>query len=76
MKILFNENNLREGSQNHYYYTNSIQYISQFDFENSGFTKVECVIMHEKDLKIHGNLYNTLEVSISSGEFTKWLRSL
>ena len=76
MKTLFNEDKLREGSQNHYYYKNSTQYISQFDFENSGFIKAECVIMHEKDLKIHGSIYSTLEVSISSGEFSKWLSAL
>ena len=42
---LFSNTSVREGSQKHYYYKNSTQYISQFDFKK-GFVKVECMIMH------------------------------
>ena len=73
---LFTNTNLREGSQKHYYYKNSTQYISQFDFKKNGYVKVECMIMDNKDTVIHGNIPNTLEVSIVSNEFKNWLRSL
>lgn len=77
LKELFSDNYFQEGSQKHYFYKNSIQYISQFSFKSnanaSDHTRVECMIVSDKDKKIHGNLENTLEVIISAEEFSKWL---
>ena len=39
-------------------------------------SRVECVIMDKKDLEIHGNIEDTLEVIIYSEEFAKWLENL
>ena len=72
---LFSNTSVREGSQKHYYYKNSTQYISQFDFKK-GFVKVECMIMHNKDIKLYGDIPDTLEISIVSDEFRNWLNTL
>ncbi len=76
IKPLFNESKFQEGSHKHYYYKNSTQYISNFEFKNLDSVRIECMIMHDKDLKIHGDIPDTLEVSISSAEFEKWINSL
>ena len=81
MKKVFTGKELYEGTQNHYYYKNSKQYISQFYLGNkntveSDMSRIECVIMDEKDLEIHGDIVNTLEVIIYTEEFAKWLESL
>ena len=80
LEKLFPNTYFQEGSQKHYFYKNSTQYISQFsikpDANASDHTRVECMIVSEKDKKIHGNLMSTLEVIISSEEFSKWLNSL
>jgi hypothetical protein len=77
IKELFPDTNFREGSQKHYFYKNSTQYISQFSFEEdanqSDHVRVECMIVSDKDKKIHGNLRSSLEIIISSKEFSKWL---
>jgi len=79
MKTLFKNTNFQEGNQKHYYYKNSTQYISQFsyghDARTSDHARVECMIMHEEDIKKYGNLPNTLEVIIQSEEFGKWLQT-
>ena len=75
-KSLFKKSKFREGNQKHYFYKNSTQYISQFDLKNKDMVRIECVIMHEEDLKIHGNIKDSLEVMIYTGEFRKWLNSL
>jgi len=76
MKSLFKNIDYQEGSQKHYYYKNSTQYITQFsygyDARISDHARVECMIMHEKDIKKYGNIPNTLEVIIQSEEFGKW----
>jgi hypothetical protein len=80
LDALFPNTYFQEGSQKHYFYKNSNQYISQFsikpDANDSDHTRVECMIVSDKDKKIHGNLMSTLEVIISSEEFSKWLNSL
>lgn len=80
LKKLFPNFYFLEGSQNHYFYEDSIQYISQFsvkpDANASDHTRVECMIVGDKDKKKYGELYSTLEVIISSVEFSKWLNSL
>ena len=56
VKNLFPKTKLREGSQKHYYYQSSTQYISQFEFKNGDLVKLECTIYHENDnfiLKIY-----------------------
>ena len=80
LKKLFPKFNFLEGSQKHYYYTNSTQYISQFsvtsDANTSDHVRVECLIYSDKDKKIHGNFMSTLEVIIAAKQFSKWLNSL
>ena len=81
MKKVFAGKELYENTQNHYYYKNSKQYISQFYLGNkntveSDLSRIECVIMDKKDLEIHGDIVNTLEVIIYTEEFAKWLESL
>ena len=76
VKSLFKKSKFREGSQKHYFYKNTTQYISQFDFENQDMVRIDCVIMNEKDLKIHSSIKDTLEVTIYNSEFRKWLDSL
>ena len=77
LKELFPNYYFQEGSQKHYFYKNSIQYISQFSFKPnanaSDHTRVECMIVSDKDKEIHGNLMSSLEVIISAEEFSKWL---
>ncbi|WP_435086994.1 hypothetical protein ACIJYD_03145 [Candidatus Pelagibacter bacterium nBUS_33] len=79
-KKLFPNSYFQEGSQKHYFYKNSTQYISQFSIKananQSDHTRVECMIVSDKDKKIHGNLMSTLEVIISAEEFSKWLDNL
>lgn len=80
LKELFPKFYFLEGSQKHYYYKNSTQYISQFsvksDANKSDHVRVECMIINYKDKKIHGELVSTLEVIIASEEFNVWLDSL
>ena len=80
LKKLFPNYNFLEGSQKHYYYKNSTQYISQFsvttDANRSDHVRVECLIYSDKDKKIHGDFMSTLEVIIAAKEFSKWLNSL
>ena len=80
LKELFPKFYFLEGSQKHYYYKNSTQYISQFsltsDANKSDHVRVECMIIDDKDKKIHGELVSTLEVIIASKEFNLWLASL
>ncbi len=80
LKELFPKFYFLEGSQKHYYYKNSTQYISQFsatsDANTSDHTRVECMIVSDKDKKIHGDLVSTLEVIIATKEFSEWLDSL
>ncbi len=68
-----------EGNQKHYFYQNSTQYISQFNFTNNknanDHIRVECMIFAEEDKKIHGNLPSTLEVIIGTKEFGIWLNN-
>ena len=79
LKELFPNAYFQEGSQKHYFYKNSTQYISQYSFKadanSSDGTRVECMIFSDKDKKIHGNLVNSLEVIITTEEFSKWLAS-
>ena len=81
MKKVFAGKELYETTQNHYYYKNSKQYVSQFYLGNkntveSDLSRIECVIIDKKDLEIHGDVVNTLEVIIYTEEFAKWLESL
>jgi hypothetical protein len=79
MKNLFVNTNFQEGVQKHYYYKNSTQYISQFVYGYDGTTsdhaRVECVIMHEEDIKKYGSVPDTLEVVIQTKEFGIWLET-
>ena len=76
MKPLFKNADYLEGSQKHFIYKDSTQYISQFDLKNKDMVRIECVIMHEEDLKINGDKKDTLEATIYTSEFRKWLNSL
>ena len=80
LKELFPNFYFLEGSQKHYYYKNSTQYISQFSATSnanaSDHSRVECMIVSDKDKKIHGDLVSTLEVIIATKEFSEWLASL
>ena len=80
LKKLFPKFYFLEGSQKHYYYKNSTQFISQFsvtsDANRSDHARVECLIYSDKDKKIHGDFVSTLEVIIAAKEFSKWLNSL
>ncbi len=80
MKPLFENANFREGTQKHYYYKNSTQYISQFSFGKKDPTvsdhgRVECLIIHKKDKKKAEGASSTLEVIIQSAEFGRWLNT-
>ena len=80
MKSLFENANFREGSQKHYYYKNSTQYISQFTFGKKDPTvsdhgRVECLMIHKKDKKKAEGAASTLEVIIQSAEFGQWLET-
>ena len=80
LKKLFPKFYFLEGSQKHYYYKNSTQYISQFsatsNANTSDHSRVECMIVSDKDKKIYGDLVSTLEVIIATKEFSEWLASL
>ena len=81
MKKVFAGKELYETTQNHYYYKNSKQYVSQFYLGNkntveSDLSRIECVIMGKKDLEKYGDAPNTLEVIIYTEKFAKWLESL
>ena len=81
MKSIFADKELYEGSQKHYYYKNSKQYTSQFylgkeSTVRSDLARIECVIMDKKDLEIHGDVPDTLEIIIYTKEFAIWLESL
>ena len=81
MKKVFAGKEFSEMTQNHYYYKNSKQYVSQFYLGNkntveSDLSRIECVIMDKKDLEKHGDIANTLEVIIYTEDFAKWLESL
>ena len=78
MKPLFENANFREGTQKHYYYKNSTQYISQFSFGRKDPTisdhgRVECLMIHKEDKKEAEGASSTLEVIIQSAEFGRWL---
>ena len=79
IKSLFENAYFQEGSQKHYYYKNSTQYISQFSFgidaQVSDHARVECLIMHEKDKKEEERASSTLEIIIQSAEFGRWLNT-
>ena len=81
MKKVFAGKELYETTQNHYYYKNSKQYVSQFYLGNkntveSDLSRIECIIMGKKDLEKYGDTPNTLEVIIYTEKFAKWLESL
>ena len=81
MKKVFADKEFYEGSQNHYYYKDSMQYVSQFylgkkNTIKSDLARVECVIMGKKDIEKNKNIPNTLEVIIYTEEFALWLESL
>jgi len=76
LKKLFPNTNLREGKQKHYFYKNSTQHISQFEFKNGDLVKLECTVYDEKDKKIHGDLLDLFEVSIGTKEFYDWIAKL
>tara|TARA_B100001123_G_C15091763_1_gene939912 strand:- start:64 stop:669 length:606 start_codon:yes stop_codon:yes gene_type:complete len=79
MKSLFTNATTQEGSQKHYFYKKSTQYISQFyyglDGRFSDGARAECLIIHEEDQKKFG-VNSTLEVIIQYGEeFGRWLET-
>ena len=79
MKSLFPKATFQEGSQKHYAYKKSIQYISQFYYGSDGRfsdgARVECSIIH-KDEKKKYNIKSSLEVIIQyGGEFGRWLET-
>ena len=77
IKSLFKNTYNQEGSQKHYYYKNSTQYISQFSFGKdarvSDHARVECLIIHEKDRKKEQGISSTLEILFQTAEFGRWL---
>lgn len=73
LKKIFTKTKLREGNQKHYFYKNSTQYISQFEFKNGDLVKLECTIYDKKDEEIHGELIDLFDVSIGTNEFYSWL---
>jgi hypothetical protein len=76
LKKLFPNEKLREGKQKHYFYKNTTQNISQFEFRNGDLVKLECTIYDKRDKEIHGNLYDLFEVSIGTKEFYDWIEKL
>ena len=80
MKFLFKEATFQEGSQPHYHYKKSTQYISQFYYGNDGRfsdgARVECLIIDEDDKKEFQIESSTLEVIVQyGGEFGRWLQT-
>ena len=57
----YKKSEFSEGNQKHYFYKNSTQYISQFsygyDARTSDHARVECMIMHEEDIKKYREFY-------------------
>ena len=76
MKPLFKNADFQEGSQKHFVYKDSMQYISQFSFGDdatvSDHARVECLILGKKDKKNYGH---SLEVIVQSAEFGQWLET-
>ena len=76
MKPLFKNADFLEGSQKHFVYKDSTQYISQFSFGDdarvSDHARVECLILSKKDKKNYGH---SLEVIVQSAEFGQWLET-
>ena len=76
MKPLFKNADFLEGSQKHFVYKDSMQYISQFSFGDdarvSDHARVECLILGKKDKKNYGH---SLEVIVQSAEFGQWLET-
>ena len=76
MKPLFKNADFLEGSQKHFVYKDSTQYISQFSFGDdarvSDHARVECLILGKKDKKNYGH---SLEVIVQSAEFGQWLET-
>ena len=76
MKPLFKNADFLEGSQKHFVYKDSMQYISQFSFGDntrvSDHARVECLILGKKDKKDYGH---SLEVIVQSAEFGQWLET-
>jgi len=82
LKKVFPNKKFIEGSQKHYFYTNSTQYISQFflgkqNTIESDISRVECVIMDKKDIEKFSDhsMFNTLELMIYTEEFAIWLEN-
>jgi len=77
MKPLFKNADFLEGSQKHFVYKDSMQYISQFSFGDdarvSDHARVECLILGKKD-KEEG-YGHSLEVIVQSAEFGHWLET-
>lgn len=76
MKSLIPNVNFRQGKQKHYFYKNTTQNISQFEFKNGDLAKLECIIYDEKDEEIHGKLIDVFDLSIGTSELFKWLEKL
>ena len=76
MKSLIPNVNFRQGNQKHYFYKNTTQNISQFEFKNGDLAKLECIIYDEKDEEIHGKLIDVFDLSIGTSELFKWLGKL
>ena len=76
MKPLFKNADFQEGSQKHFVYKDSIQYISQFSFGDDArvadHARVECLILGKEDKK---NYEHSLEVIVQSAEFGQWLET-
>jgi|TARA_B100001142_G_C14200201_1_gene603455 hypothetical protein len=80
MKSLFKKATFQEGSQKHYHYKKSTQYISQFYYGTDGRfsdgARVECLILDEDDKKEFEIESSTLEVIVQyGGEFGRWLET-
>ena len=78
MKPLFKNADYLEGSQKHFVYKDSTQYISQFTFGDDARVKdharVECLIIGKKTKK-EKEFGHSLEVIIQSAEFGQWLEA-
>ena len=78
MKPLFKNADYLEGSQKHFVYKDSTQYISQFTFGDDArvedHARVECLIIGKKTKK-EKEFGHSLEVIIQSAEFGQWLEA-
>ena len=77
MKPLFKNADFQEGSQKHFVYKDSMQYISQFSFGNdatvSDHARVECLILGKKDKKnyCHISIMGFATLRQSWGQITR-----